>query len=193
MISANQIPNILTILRILLIFPFAVAVYFSMYKESLLIFFIAGLSDGIDGFLARQFNWKSRFGAIADPLADKLLLITAYIMLVWTQQLPVWLLVLILGRDFLIVLGALLYHYLVSHYEIKPSLLGKACTLIQIIFVLALMIDLAGWPMPDWALEYGLYLTAFITLLSGLHYVGVWGRKAWILKRNAKQGPSQNG
>lgn len=193
MIAANQIPNVLTILRILLILPFALAVYYAMYKEALLIFFIAGLSDGIDGFLARQFNWKTRFGAIADPLADKLLLITAYIMLVWTQHLPLWLLVLILGRDVLIVIGALLYHYYVSHYEIKPTLLGKACTLIQIIFVLTLMIDLAGWPMPGWALVYGLYLVAFITFLSGLHYVSVWGRKAWLLKRNTKHEHSQNG
>lgn len=192
MIAANQIPNVLTILRILLILPFAFAVYYAMYQEALLIFFIAGLSDGIDGFLARQFNWKSRFGAIADPLADKLLLITAYIMLVWTQHLPVWLLVLILGRDILIVIGALLYHYFVSHYEIKPSLLGKTCTLIQIIFVLALMIDLAGWPMPDWALVYGLYLVTLITFLSGLHYVSVWGKKAWLLKRDTKQERSRN-
>ena len=183
MISANQIPNILTVIRLLLILPFAIAVYASMYKEALLIFFIAGLSDGVDGFLARQFNWKSRFGAIADPLADKLLLITAYIMLVWTQQLPLWLLFLILGRDLLIVVGALLYHYFVSHYEIKPSIWGKACTLFQIVYVLALMIDLAGWPMPDWAVNYGLYLVALITTISGVHYVGVWGRKAWRLKR----------
>lgn len=186
MISASQIPNILTVIRILLILPFALAVYASLYKEALVIFFIAGLSDGVDGFLARQFNWKSRFGAIADPLADKLLLITAYIMLVWTQQLPLWLLMLILGRDLLIVLGALLYHYFVSHYEIKPSILGKACTLFQIVYVLALMIDLAGWPMPDWSIEYGLYLVAFITAISGIHYVLAWGFKAWRLKNKSQ-------
>jgi cardiolipin synthase len=187
MISAKQIPNILTIIRILLILPFAVAVYSSRYTEALFIFFIAGLSDGIDGFLARHYNWKSRFGAIADPLADKLLLITAYIMLVWTQHLPVWLLVMILGRDLLIVIGALLYHYFVSHYEIRPSLLGKACTLIQIVYVLALMIDLAGWPMPVWAIEYGLHLVTVITFISGAHYVGAWGSKAWRIKSKQKK------
>ncbi len=185
MIPASQIPNILTVVRIILILPFALAVYSAMYFEALLIFFLAGLSDGIDGFLARQFNWKSRFGAIADPLADKLLLITAYVMLAWTQQLPLWLLGLILGRDLIIVIGALLYHYFISHYEIKPSLLGKSCTLIQIVYVLALMIELTGWPMVDWVSIYGLYLVAMITFLSGIHYVAVWGFKAFKLNRTA--------
>lgn len=184
MFALNQIPNILTVIRILLIVPFAFAVYYAMYLEALLIFFVAGLSDGIDGFLARQFNWHSRFGAIADPLADKLLLTTAYIMLVWTGQLPLWLLILILGRDLMIVIGALLYHYLISHYEIKPSLLGKTCTLIQIIYVLAVMISLAEWPMPYWVTEFGLYLVSVITCLSGIHYLSVWGKKAFYAKRS---------
>tara|TARA_R110001592_G_scaffold52511_8_gene160703 strand:+ start:19502 stop:20062 length:561 start_codon:yes stop_codon:yes gene_type:complete len=183
MFALNQIPNILTVLRIILILPFALAVYQANYLNALIIFFIAGLSDGVDGFLARQFNWKSRFGAIADPLADKLLLITAYVMLMWTNQLPVWLLILILGRDLIIVIGALLYHYFVSHYEIKPSLFGKACTLIQIVYVLTLIISLAGWPMPIWAIDYGLYLVALITSISGLHYLIAWGYKAYRYKQ----------
>lgn len=183
MFALNQIPNLLTVLRIVLILPFAYAVYQSHYLNALIIFFIAGLSDGVDGFLARQFNWKSRFGAIADPLADKLLLITAYVMLMWTNQLPLWLLLLILGRDLFIVIGALLYHYLVSHYEVKPSIFGKACTLIQIVYVLALIISLAGWPMPNWAIDYGLYLVAIITFVSGLHYLVSWGFKAYRYKQ----------
>jgi cardiolipin synthase len=185
MFALNQIPNILTVLRIILILPFAFAVYQANYTHALLIFFIAGLSDGVDGFLARQFNWKSRFGAIADPLADKLLLITAYVMLMWTNQLPLWLLLLILGRDLFIVIGALLYHYFVSHYEIKPSIFGKACTLIQIVYVLTLIISLAGWPMPVWAIEYGLYLVALITGISGIHYCIAWGYKAYRYRQAA--------
>ncbi len=179
MFALNQIPNILTVLRILLILPFAYSVYHENYTHALLIFFIAGLSDGVDGFLARQFNWKSRFGAIADPLADKLLLITAYVMLMWTEQLPLWLLLLILGRDLVIVIGALLYHYFISHYEVKPSILGKACTLFQIVYVLTLIISLAGWPMPVWAIDYGLYIVAAITAISGIHYLVAWGNKAF--------------
>lgn len=179
MIPANQIPNILTLLRIVLIIPFATSLYAEDYVLAMIIFFVAGLSDGVDGFLARQFNWKSRFGAIADPLADKLLLMTAYIMLALTLQIPAWFAILILGRDFLIVGGALIYHYFVSHYEIKPSIFGKACTLSQIVYVLILIISLAKLPMPSEVLEYGLWVVAFITSLSGVHYFYVWGLKAF--------------
>ena len=98
----------------------------------------------------------------------------------------------ILGRDLLIVIGALLYHYFVSHYEIKPSIWGKACTLLQIVYVLALMIDLAGWPMPGWSIQYGLYLVATITAISGMHYIAVWGRKAWRLKTSDQEERSGN-
>jgi len=178
-ISVRQIPNILTLLRIALIVPFAIFVYRGAYLEALIVFFVAGLSDGVDGFLARQFNWKSRFGAIADPLADKLLLITAYIMLAWTQQLPLWLTVVVLARDLIIVAGALVYHYLVSRYDIKPSLLGKLCTLVQIVFALALIIKLAGFPMPDFVVEWGVWCVFGVTLVSGLHYVLSWGAQGW--------------
>ena len=186
MIPANQIPNILTVLRILLIIPFAVSVYVEQYVQSVIIFFIAGLSDGVDGFLARQFNWKSRFGAIADPLADKLLLITAYVMLAWTEQIPFWFACLILGRDLFIVSGALIYHFFISHYDVKPSLLGKACTLMQIIYVLVLIISLAELPMPSIVVDYGLWGVTFITSLSGIHYCMVWGKKAMNVKFNQK-------
>lgn len=177
MIALNQIPNILTIIRIILIVPFAISVYNGAYHTALLLFFIAGLSDGVDGFLARQFNWKSRFGAIADPLADKLLLITTYVMLAWTEQLPVWLVVGILARDMVIVIGALSYHYFISHYEIKPSWLGKTCTMVQIVYALAVIVKLAGFPMSELVVEYGMWLVALVTFLSGAHYILVWGSR----------------
>ena len=183
MLPANQIPNVLTIIRIILIVPFALFVWEHKYIEALVVFFFAGLSDGVDGFLARQFNWKSRFGAIADPLADKLLLITAYIMLALTGQIPVWLVCLILGRDLIIVFGALSYHYFISHYEIKPSIFGKACTMSQIIYVLVVIVKLAEIPMPESVVSNGLWVVAGVTVFSGLHYMGVWTLRGWhVLK-----------
>ncbi len=155
--------------------PFAVSLYQGQYLTALILFFVAGLSDGVDGFLARQFNWRSRFGAIADPLADKLLLVTAYVMLTLTSQIPDWLLSIVIGRDILIVVGALYYHYFISHYDVQPSWLGKSCTFIQIVYVLALIMSLASLPMPDWAIDYGIFIVATITLASGLHYTVVWG------------------
>ena len=93
------IPNALTFLRILLIAPFAGALLIGDYRRALLIFFLAAGTDAVDGFLARHFNWRSRLGAIADPLADKALLITAYLMLTLTEVLPVWLFLLVRRRE----------------------------------------------------------------------------------------------
>lgn len=173
----RQIPNVLTFLRIMLVFPFAASLYYGYFGQALALFFIAGLSDGIDGFIARRFNWKSRFGAIADPLADKLLLVTAYIVLTLVGKLPLWLTIMVFARDVTIVLGALYYHYFVGAYEMKPSILGKLNTFIQIIYVLIIVVVLAGYHMPDWAVTYGKYLVAFLALISLVHYTVHWSIK----------------
>ncbi|ROT98342.1 CDP-alcohol phosphatidyltransferase family protein [Marinobacter sp. R17] len=183
MTEANRwrwIPNALTFIRVLLIVPFALALYEEQYRVALAVFLIAALSDGFDGFLARHFNWKSRLGAIADPLADKALLITAYLMLTLTGVLPVWLFALVLGRDLLIVGGALAYHFFIGRFDMAPSWLGKLNTLIQILVVLAIVIFLAGLPMPPWVVPRGIWLVAAMALASGLHYIYVWARRAWL-------------
>ena len=141
------IPNALTFLRILLIAPFAAALMAKEYRFALVIFFLASATDAFDGFLARHYNWRTRLGAIADPLADKALLITAYLMLVLTGVLPAWLFWLVLGRDLLIVCGGLAFHYGVGRFEMQPSLPGKLNTLIQILVALAIIILLAELPM----------------------------------------------
>jgi cardiolipin synthase len=174
----NQLPNILTIGRIILVVPFALALLREHYEYALLLFFIAGLSDGVDGFLARQFKWRSRFGEIADPLADKLLLVTSYAMLAWTDQIPVWLVALVFGRDVMIVVGALIFHYKVHHYDVQPSLLGKLSTFLQIAYVLVLLVGLAGYPMDSSILLLGLYSVALVTFASGAHYLIIWGGRA---------------
>lgn len=173
------IPNALTLLRILLIVPFAMALLETQYRLALLVFAIAALSDGFDGFLARYFNWHSRLGAIADPLADKALLITAYLMLTVTGVFPLWLFVLVLGRDLVIVTGGLAYHYFIDQFDMEPSWLGKLNTLIQILVVLAVIILEAGLPMQPWVLTWGVDLVAVSAVVSGLHYVIVWTGRAW--------------
>jgi len=178
------IPNALTFLRILLIAPFAGGLLTEHYRLALLIFIVAAATDAFDGFLARHFNWRSRFGAVADPLADKALLLTAYLMLTLTEVLPVWLFVLILGRDLLIVVGALAYHYGIGRFDMQPSLPGKLNTFIQILVVLAIIVLLAGLPMQPWVLEAGILLVAVSTVFSGAHYVLVWGLRAWRAKRS---------
>lgn len=177
------IPNALTFLRMLLIIPFAAALLAAQYRLALAIFFIAAATDAFDGFLARQYNWKTRLGAVADPLADKALLITAYLMLTLTGVLPMWLFVLVLGRDLLIVAGGLAFHYGVGRFEMEPSLPGKLNTLVQILVVLAIIILLAGLPMQPWVLDVGIVLVTASTVFSGGHYLVVWSARAWRAKR----------
>ncbi|KEF32753.1 CDP-diacylglycerol--glycerol-3-phosphate 3-phosphatidyltransferase [Marinobacter nitratireducens] len=178
------IPNALTFLRIVLVVPFAGALLAGNYRAALVIFFVAAVTDGFDGFLARHFNWRSRFGAVADPLADKALLVTAYLMLTITSVLPVWLFLLVLGRDLLIVGGALAYHYGIGRFEMQPSIPGKLNTFIQIVAVLAIIILQAGLPMLPWVREVGILLVAVSAVVSGGHYVLVWGMRAWRAKRS---------
>lgn len=178
------IPNALTFLRLLLIVPFAMALHSHQYLVALMVFLFAALSDAVDGFLARHYNWQSRLGAIADPLADKALLITTYLMLTLTGVLPVWLFWLVLSRDLLIVVGGLAFHYLVGRFEMEPSIPGKLNTLLQILVALAIIILLAGLPMQPWVLEGGIWVVAVSSVFSGLHYCVVWGGRAVVAQRS---------
>lgn len=177
------IPNALTFLRIMMIVPFAAALLATEYRLALVIFFLASATDAIDGFLARHFDWRTRLGAIADPLADKALLITAYLMLTLTGVLPPWLFGVVLGRDLVIVGGGLAFHYGVGRFDLQPSIPGKLNTLIQILVALAIMVLLAGLPMPSWVLDAGILLVAVSAVFSGGHYIAVWSLRAWRIKR----------
>lgn len=176
------IPNALTFLRIVMIAPFATALMAKEYRIALAIFFIAAATDAFDGFLARHFDWRTRLGAIADPLADKALLISAYLMLTLTGVLPPWLLWLVVGRDILIVCGGLAFHYYVGRFDLQPSIPGKLNTLIQILVALAIIILLADLPMQPWVIEAGILVVAVSALFSGAHYIVVWSLRAWRVK-----------
>lgn len=177
------IPNALTFMRILLIAPFAGSLMNAHYRVALVIFMVAAITDACDGFLARHFNWRSRFGAVADPLADKALLITAYLVLTITGVFPVWLFLLVLARDLFIVGGALTYHYCVERLDMQPSIPGKLNTFVQIIVILAVIILLADLPMVPWVLDIGIQLVALSAVFSGSHYFFVWGARAWRARR----------
>lgn len=178
------IPNALTLVRILLIAPFARALLVQEYRLALLIFVVASVTDGLDGFLARHFNWRSRFGAVADPLADKALLVTAYLVLTYTSVLPVWLFSLVLGRDLIIVGGALVYHYCIGRFAMEPSVPGKLNTLVQVIVILGVVVILAGLPVQSGWLDAGIWLVAVSTVFSGGHYIVVWSARAWRARQS---------
>lgn len=173
----HQLPNLLTLLRLALVLPIAGLLLSDRHTQALVLFAVAGCSDALDGFLARRFNWTSRFGSLFDPLADKLLLVTSFICLTITQVLPVWLTLVVLLRDLVILLGAGLFRALAGPADFLPSRLGKLSTLLQMLLVLCLLLELSLLPVLAvlrWPLSW---LVLLVTLCSGAQYAWDWGRK----------------
>jgi len=131
-----NIPNCLTILRILLTPLLVWLLLEEKLKAALLVFFIAGLTDGLDGFIARVFRQKTKLGAYLDPLADKFLLVSTFILLGIQNLVPDWLVVIAVSRDTLIILGVLTLMFHNIPLEIRPSLLSKTTTLFQLLTLL---------------------------------------------------------
>ena len=164
------VPNVLTLGRILLT-PLLVWLLLDGDLElALLVFLIAGLTDGLDGMIARVFNQKSRLGAYLDPLADKILLVSSFILLAHLQVVPVWLVIIAVSRDVIILLGIMTLMFHDIDFAIKPSWVSKATTVFQLVTVLASMSSsLFRLPTPVY---WALYLiTAALSIASGVHYL----------------------
>lgn len=189
MISAaiKMIPNALTAMRMILALPIFWLILNEKYSTVLWIAFIAGLSDGIDGWLARKLNVLSRFGEIADPLSDKFMLVSTYLAFAVVGLVPWWLTGIVMLRDVVIVSGAVAYHLLFGRYSMAPSLWGKLSTLVQILFALMMLAHQVYPVFPVFTLEFGLWLVVVMAFISGGHYVYVWGNKARD-KSRAKKG-----
>ncbi len=165
-------------MRMLLVAPIIYFLLERRYGLALSIFAVAGVSDALDGFLAKRYAWTSWLGGILDPLADKLLLMASYICLAWLSLLPVWLVVLVLVRDAVIVIGALCYHYLIAPLRADPSCLSKINTVAQIALVLLVIFNQAiPWLDAQWIMA-SVYFVAATTLLSGVIYIWQWARRA---------------
>ncbi len=180
----RDIPNLITMLRMLLVVPIIWLLHNGFFMESLYLFAFAGMSDGLDGFLAKRMGWESRLGSILDPLADKLLLISTTIMLAWLGLIPAWLVVVIVLRDLLIVVGGTIYHYTVGQYDMSPSIVSKINTFIQIAYVLGVVMSQAfEWVDGGWISEETMLLSAYVvlttTVMSGADYVWTWGWSAY--------------
>lgn len=174
----RDIPNLITLLRLLLLAPFVLYLLDGKFAAALLIFAIAGLSDALDGYLARSRGWGTPLGALLDPVADKLLMATAYLMLGWIHELPFWIVALVIGRDLIIIGGALAYTHLVSRPEMAPTRISKFNTAAQIIFMLSVLTALAGAGLPQWWLKGWLAIMVTTTLWSGIDYVWRWSNRA---------------
>ena len=164
-----NIPNLITIFRILLVPFFIIYMINQRILASLVVFVIAGLSDAADGFIARAFHKKTNMGTYLDPLADKILLVSAFITMAMFKMLPPWLAVLTVSRDIIILLGVLIL--VLNNYpvKVKPSILSKATTLFQVVTIIIILFDRYLHIM---LFEiYLLWLVALLTILSGLQYI----------------------
>lgn len=184
-----QIPNVLTTLRLCLAVPIYVLILERQFATVLWIALLAGLSDGLDGWLARKLNAMSRYGAIVDPLSDKAMLLCAFIAFVQIELLPMAAVATMLLRDAIILLGAGLFYLCFGQYQLAPSRWGKSCTFAQIILVLLIIAQQLIPQLPDTLITTGLLIVLLLVVTSGLHYIYTWGRKAMLLHK--KQHPLQ--
>ena len=165
-----NVPNTLTILRILSIPVFVIFLLYDRFFFALLIFIGAGITDGLDGWIARVFNQRTTIGAYLDPIADKLMLTTAFIVLAILEIIPSWLTVIVIARDVIILLGILML-FLTSHkVEIKPIFLGKASTVMQLVTIAWALVTQFSMVMKS-IFPAIIWVTAGLTVLSGLFYI----------------------
>jgi len=187
LLKARHLPNLITGLRILLVAPFLWALLEERYSTALLLFIIAGVSDALDGFLAKYFGWTSELGGLLDPIADKLLLMGAILALGWLNELPGWLVALVILRDLLIVGGAVSYHLLIERFEAAPLMISKLNTLVQLILVCAVIVHYGMIPLPNILLTGLIVLTALTTVWSGAAYIWQWSRRARSRRRSTDE------
>lgn len=181
----KYIPNIITLTRMALIVPFVIYLFKHDYVTAFYIYILAGLTDGVDGLLARHFNWQTEFGGFIDPLADKLLVTVSFFSLALLHLLPWWLAILVLLRDFNIMCAVAVWYFTISkdiHFE--PSNLSKANTIVQIALVTFCLFELAYVPIPFPLTDALIVITAITTSLSWIDYVWTWGRVAYKIKHS---------
>lgn len=180
----DQIPNIISVLRLFLIVPVAYGVLYGHWEFVLIILVIGGLTDLLDGYLARRFQWTSRFGEIVDPIADKVTFGGTCVLLTLEGIWPVWLLSVVLAREGVILGGAVAYRLLFKRLDIEPTLLSKTNTIVLVSTIVLVVIaqinfkyQMMAVTMLDWV---GYWLVALFSIASGLDYVRLWGRRAFV-------------
>lgn len=176
--SLRWLPNAISLLRIALVAPILWLVLEDSFAWALVLFWVAGFSDGLDGYLAKRFDWHSRLGALLDPVADKLLVAGLFITLAYTGDIPLWLAAVVILRDVIIVAGATAYNFLVRPVEGEPTRISKLNTALQLLFLL-FVLSRAGFGWPEQISVTVLGASVLITVvISGVDYVWSWSRRA---------------
>lgn len=173
-----NLPNLITLAR-LLASPLAVYLIINeVWLAAFWLFLAAGVSDAIDGYLAKRFDARTLVGAFLDPLADKALIVSVFVALGYLHQLPTWLVILVVFRDLLIVGGALLVHTLTGSLTMQPLMISKVNTAVQFILPACVLGQLGFGIDNDWVVRSLSYVVAATTGLSGAVYVVSWVRQA---------------
>ena len=179
----QNLPNLITLGRLGLVPVMAYYAASEQYAVALPIFLVAALSDFADGYIAREWKLVSRIGAALDPIADKLNMLVATLLLAWQSLLPIWLAAAIIGRDVVIVAGVLAYRRFRGTMEITPPRLSKVNTVIEFGVLLAVMAQAAGW-IDARAWMPTLFAVVFVTVVaSGVQYVWLGIRMAFFTRR----------
>ncbi|MCG6975742.1 MAG: CDP-diacylglycerol--glycerol-3-phosphate 3-phosphatidyltransferase [Acidiferrobacterales bacterium] len=176
--SFAQVPNIITIARLVMVPLLILLLKQQDYQAALILFVVAGLSDGLDGFIARRWHLESHLGGVLDPLADKLLMLSAYVSLALLGHIPFWLLLVVISRDFLIVAGYLIVTSQSGAVKMEASYFSKFNTAAQIALVAIVLAEQAAVLRVPLLSELMIYTVLVTTLVSGAHYY--W---SWIVKK----------
>ncbi|TVR93691.1 MAG: CDP-alcohol phosphatidyltransferase family protein [Wenzhouxiangellaceae bacterium] len=183
------LPNLLTVGRMLAVPPLVILLLTGHYGWALAVAIVAGLSDLLDGWLARRYGWTSRFGSLADPAADKIMMVSSYLTLAWLEYLPWWLFGLVILRDLVIVIGGWIYHLKFERLEAQPTQLSRFNTFCQVFLMWYVLVYLAGFPLPP---EGQTGLELLVAVLAGVtlvHYTWLWSMKAVAVSRERRAGP----
>lgn len=179
------LPNLISLARLLAV---PVTIYLLLrgdFAPAFWIFVAAGLSDALDGIIAKQFEVTSEVGAYLDPLADKALLVGIYVTLGYLDHVAAWLVILIVFRDVLIVGGAILFHTLTQSLKMEPLLVSKTNTAAQIVLAAALLAQLGLGVALPMVVQVLVYVVTALTVVSGGAYVIKWGRLAASMERDS--------
>jgi cardiolipin synthase (CMP-forming) len=165
------VPNQITLLRLGFLPLFLVSIAYDHYRWALLILVVAGVSDGVDGLLARSLNQSSSLGAYLDPIADKLLLSSSFVILAFKQQIDLWLMIFVLSRDVTILVVAVVILLMFGYRPFPPSIFGKLNTFFQIVMVFSVLLH-AAYPQARLGMinHILMYTVATLTVVSALHY-----------------------
>jgi cardiolipin synthase len=176
--SLRWLPNAISLFRIALVAPILVLIVDWRFDLALILFFVAGFSDGVDGYLAKRFNWHTRLGALLDPIADKLLVAGTFLILVYTGHVALWLAAIVILRDVVILGGAAAYAVFVGPIEGEPTRISKLNTALELSFILFVLSRAAfGWPA-EIAITVAGAAVLVTVVVSGIDYVWSWTRRA---------------